>query len=74
VTRDPDPLCRELGEALARADPVPPEVLRTARAVFSWRALAAELAALDLAADQPPARFQGWKAFPTEPMAGPSSG
>jgi hypothetical protein len=73
MTRDPDPLGRELGEALAKADPVPPEVLRTARAVFAWRTLAAELAALDLA-DQPPARSQGWKAFPTERRAGPSSG
>ena len=73
MTRDPDPLCRELGEALARADPIPAEVLRTARAVFAWRVLAAELAALDLA-DQPPARSQGWKAFPTERRDGPSSG
>ena len=73
MTRDPDPLCRELGEALAKADPVPPDVLRTARAVLSWRALAAELAALD-PEGQPPARSQGWKAFPTDPTAGPSSG
>ena len=73
MTRDPDPLCRELGEALARADPVPAEVLRTARAVLAWKALAAELAALELAG-QPPARSQGWKAFPTDPRAGPSSG
>jgi hypothetical protein len=73
MTRDPDPLGRELGEAMAKADPVPPEVLRTARAVFAWRTLAAELAALDLA-DQPPARSQGWKAFPTERRDGPSSG
>jgi hypothetical protein len=73
MTRDPDPLGRELGEALAKADPVPPEVLRTARAVLAWRTLAAELAALDLG-DQPPARSQGWKAFPTERRDGPSSG
>jgi hypothetical protein len=73
MTRDPDPLCRELGEALAKADPVPPEVLGTARAVFAWRALAAELAALDLAG-QPPARGQGWKALPTDPTTGSSSG
>jgi hypothetical protein len=73
MTRDPDPLCRELGEALAEADPVPQEVLRAARAVFAWKTLAAELAALDLA-DQPPIRSQGWKAFPTERRDGPSSG
>jgi hypothetical protein len=73
MTGDPDPLCRELGEALARADPVPAGVLRTARAVFAWKALAAELAALEVA-DQPPARSQGWKAFPTERSDGPSSG
>jgi hypothetical protein len=73
MTRDPDPLCRELGEALARSDPVPAEVLRTARAVFAWKALAAELAALELA-DQPPDRSQGEKAFPTERSDGPSSG
>jgi len=73
MTREPDPLCRELGEALAKADPVPPEVLRTARAAFAWKTLAARLAGLD-PADQPPARSQGWKAFPTERRDGPSAG
>jgi hypothetical protein len=73
MTRDPDPLFRELGEALAEADPVPPEVLRTARAAFAWKTLAVQLADLD-PADQPPARSQGWKAFPTERRDGPSSG
>ena len=73
MTRDPDPLAWELGEALARADPVPPEVLWAARAAFAWKALAAELAARELAG-QPPARSQGWKAFPTGRSDGPSSG
>jgi hypothetical protein len=73
MTRDPDPLWRELGEALAKADPVPAGVLHIARAAFAWKTLAAQLADLD-PADQPPARSHGWKAFPTEPRAEPSSG
>jgi hypothetical protein len=80
MTRDPDPhgpdadpLWRELRELLAGADPVPPEVLRTARATLAWKALATEIAALP-PADQPPARPHGWKAFGTERRAGPSSG
>ncbi|HEX2374323.1 MAG TPA: hypothetical protein VHO93_10110 [Actinomycetota bacterium] len=73
MTRDADPLWEELGELLARTDPVPPDVLRTARAVFAWRALAAQIAAL-APADQPPGRSQGWKAFPTDRSDGPSPG
>ena len=41
MIREPDPLCRELSEALAKADPVPQEVLRMARAAFAWKTLAA---------------------------------
>lgn len=73
MTRDADPLWRELGQLLAEADPVPPDVLRTARALFAWKTLAAQIAAL-APVGQPAARPQGWKAFPTERRAGPSPG
>lgn len=43
---DDDALAGEVGELLRRSDPVPPEVVATARASFGWQALDAELARL----------------------------
>ena len=41
-----EPLLRELGALLARADPVPGPVLEAARLALGWRTVDAELAAL----------------------------
>ncbi len=57
----PERLCHDLGAVIAELDPVPPEVLRDARAAYDLRAIDAELAALanDSVLDRQPAGVRG---------------
>jgi len=41
-----EPLLRELGDVVDRADPIPDHVLAAAKAAFTWRTIDAELAEL----------------------------
>jgi hypothetical protein len=45
-TPSDDQLFRQLAEALAEADPAPPDVLEAAKGSFTWRTVDAELAEL----------------------------
>jgi hypothetical protein len=54
-------LCHDLGAVIAELDPVPPEVLRDARAAYDLRTIDAELATLanDSVLDRQPAGVRG---------------
>jgi hypothetical protein len=60
VIGERDPLWQELAALVAEVDPVPPEVLQTAREAFTRRTVDV---AVPAPADQPAVRHHGWRAF-----------